>query len=251
MTMSANKQRQDRSGFLARWLLATWLPPIALVLLIVALDNVAPTLGAWRARPLVEWPPSVLPFLLWLLVATGQAWAIGTHHEHRRQWAAVTFLAGVLAMLCLYLGSGMYAQRGALFRVLSFLAVWFLGIARPTPLMVGASAAVFGIVIGAAQAALLRWRWRARLSWILFSAAAGVGSFGLLAPLYWRLYVESVSPVAGHPRFVVVPLLLIGPSMALFMLGWLVFALLTGLGLNFALTRQLRRDQVRVAASFD
>lgn len=248
--MSDDDRIRGRLSFLKRWLLAAWLPPLALGLLIVALPNLAPVRPA---RSLIEGLASILPYLLWLLLAAGQAWAVARHYPHYRQWAVVAFLAGFLAMLCLLFGSGMFPQhRGAFFRVLAFLSIWFLGLAGPSTFTMVSAGAIFGLIIGTAQATLLRWRGRHRLAWILFSATAGVASFGWLAPLHWRLHLEIMDNFgATLPRFSTTPLLLVGPTMCLFMLGWLVFALLTGAGLTFAFELQRRRDRSRIATAFD
>jgi hypothetical protein len=55
----------------------------------------------------------------------------------------------------------------------------------------------------------------------------------------------------GLPSFLFPALLLVTPAMALFMLGWLVYSLLTGLALRVLVDRQARIDGLRISGAFD
>lgn len=237
-------------GFLSRWLLASWLPPILLCVLAMGLTATA---GFDSVFLLYGWVTTVVPPLFWLFVAIGQSWAVRGHCTRPLQWGVVTFFAGYVAMLCFAAGSGMFldAEAGP-YGLFALLAILLAGVDVPRPITFVLSGAMFGFVIGAAQVGLLRWKWRTWLAWVFCSAAAGIAAFGGLERLYWVLYSTLVLELGiDLPSIVRFSLMLIGPGMAVFLLGWLVFALLNGLGLKFALMRQLRRDQIRIAASFD
>jgi hypothetical protein len=55
----------------------------------------------------------------------------------------------------------------------------------------------------------------------------------------------------GFPKPLFSLLLFVSPGMALFMIGWLVYALLTGFALKVLIDRQARTDAAMISRAFD
>jgi hypothetical protein len=230
--------------FIGRWLIATWVPPIGIHALV---------LGAFfglHSYPLL-WISSVVPIAFWLSVSLGEAWALTGIVSRPRQWGTATFLSGFVAMLCLLYASGMFPTFFSPLRVLNFLAIYAGLTPGPTTAKSVLGGGVFGFVIGLVPMACLRSLRSPGLVWIGVCITAGFFSFGWLAPLYWYVRMAIDRFGDGLPSFLFPALLLVTPAMALFMLGWLVYSLLTGLALRVLVDRQARIDGLRISGAFD
>jgi len=230
--------------FMWWWLVANWTPPIGLCVSMLAL------VGLVFFPPL--WISSLVPLAFWLSVSVGQAWALSGMVPRPRQWAAATFFAGFIAMLCLLYGSGMFPSFwGAPFRVLAILAIYAGAAPWPTPLGLVLGGGLFGLVVGLVPILCLRSLRRQVGAWLGICAIAGAVSFGWLGPLYRFLRIALMRFGAGLPELFFPLLVLVSPEMALFMLGWLVYSLVTGLALKVLVDRQARIDGAMISGTFD
>jgi hypothetical protein len=230
--------------FVGRWVVATWVPPIGLCALMLLP-------GGLRFFPPL-WISSLLPLAFWLFVSVGEAWALAGMVPRPRQWAAAAFFLGFIAMLCLLYGSGMFPTIwGGPFRVLAFLAIYAGVSPWPTPVSLLLSGGLFGLVMGLVPILCLRSLRRQFAAWLGICMIAGAVSFGWFAPLHWLLRTTLDRFGAGLPKLFFPLLLLVGPGMALFMLGWLVYSLVTGLALKVLINRQARIDRTIISGAFD
>jgi hypothetical protein len=164
------------------------------------------------------------------------------------------FLAGFLAMLCLLYGAGLSPTNHVPRLLLDDLFYLVGPRSLPTSTTAGLVVAggVFGLIMGGTQTFLLRWHWSHRIAWTIVCVITGIVSFGWLGPLDWRLRNEMFDrfgidlPVVLRFSFHLVT----GP-LALFMVGWLIYALITGLALKRFLVRAGNFKAARIAESFD
>ncbi len=221
------------------------MPPIGIcVLLLVAY------VGLRFRLPL--WISSFVPFAFWLSVSVGEAWALTGVVPRSRQWGTATFFSGFIAMLCLFYGSGMFPPfPSGPWRVLNVLAIYAGLTPWVTTIKLVLGGGVFGFVIGLVPVACFRSLRGQGPAWIGVCTAAGAGSFGWLAPLHWHLRMVIERFGEGLPPFLLPALLLVTPAMALFMLGWLAYSLVTGLALRILVDLQARIDGVRISGAFD
>lgn len=188
--------------------------------------------------------------LLWLVAASGQAMVLGWRLPNSRRWGFLTFIGGVVATMGHTVAGFALARLwtelvGIQVRPFSVPLFFIQPNYLHQTLLFAVQGEVFGGLLALLQVAALPFRSRERLYLVALSAFVGAVSLDLVWLAAALVMMTSTSWYSG------IVFRAVGLSVPVPPLLWILYSVLTGVALQYAITRWRRSERDAVTSAFD
>ena len=218
-----------------------YLPPDAPLRWFGVAERLNPYLGLLYLSQLI---------LFWLVAAGSQGMVLRWRLPHGRRWGFLTFIGGVVATMGYTVAGSALASAwteslGVQVRPFGVPLFFIHPNYLHQTLFFAAQGAVFGGLLAFLQAGALPFRGRGRLYFVALSGFVGAVSLDLVWLAAALVMMTSTSWYSG------IVFRAVGLSVPVPALLWILYSALTGIALQYAITRWHRSERHAITSAFD